>query len=271
MKRGAAVGLVFAALVCAGVAVLIRGSAQHQPPSTVQDMLVKEGALDEKCKDGRAATAAEIEATQKSCAARDRIYSELTARGWCYGEGKEYEYQKDWQPCRKSPAEARVSSPRELSSTVASKLTPSEEAQSVVLAKGMMASPGAIICPDFKTVGIAYGRFVDYIRDGIVRQHTSLEHQKQLELLNGKQPAADYPDISIYNCALVPPGTELHVNRTNAIPFVAGILANGQVVRGVTNPAMIEEFASHSPPNQPDGQAAVGSPPSDDPKETSGQ
>ena len=94
----------------------------------------------------------------------------------------------------------------------------------IVGPKAMMASPGAIICPDFKTVGIAYDRFVDYVRDGIVRRYTSFEHQKQMELLNGKLPAAEYPDISIYNCAMAPPGTELHVDRTSVIPVVVGIL-----------------------------------------------
>ena len=141
----------------------------------------------------------------------------------------------------------------------------------IVGPKAMMASPGAIICPDFKTVGIAYDRFVDYVRDGIVRRYTSFEHQKQMELLNGKLPAAEYPDISIYNCAMAPPGTELHIDRTNVIPVVVGVLANGQIVRGVTNPGMIEEVALHSTSNQPDGQAAVGPSPSDTPKDASGQ
>jgi hypothetical protein len=269
MKRIAG-WLALVVVVIAVAAVLSKGPAPLENEATVQGLLAQESALHEKCKDGGGATADEMQATQKFCEARDRIYSELTGRGWCFGEGKEFEYQKNWAPCRKGSTAAQVSALTQLGSTVASKLTPTEEAQEIVVAKGMMASPGAIVCPDFKTVGIAYDRFVDYLRDQVVRRYTSAERQKQMELLNGKQ-RVQYPDINIYGCAMAPPGTELHIDRTNIVPVVVGVLANGQILRGVTNPGMIEEAPSQSTSNQPDGQAVVGTSPSDAPKDGSGQ
>jgi hypothetical protein len=60
-----------------------------------QSLIQKEMVLNDACRGG----SGDEEATQKSCAERDAVFSTLQSRGWCYGTEGQAGYQKSWQKC----------------------------------------------------------------------------------------------------------------------------------------------------------------------------
>ena len=106
MKRWKIALLALAGVSALGAYAVISRSddAPGTVESTVQDLLKQEDALNEKCQDGGAADAQQMQATTKLCDQRDKVVSALKAKGWCYGTEGQAEYQKKWQPCQTAPS-----------------------------------------------------------------------------------------------------------------------------------------------------------------------
>ena len=125
--------------------------------------------------------------------------------------------------------------------------------------------PGAIVCPDYNTVRSMFDRYVAHWTD---LQQDALTNG-QTRLLRGQPTSA--PDLGVYGCAVVSPGTPMILEDGNVIPVVMAKLADGTTIRGVTLPAMIGEAAeasqSNVQPPQPKTDAQADSGP-DEAKET---
>jgi hypothetical protein len=95
--------------------------------------------------------------------------------------------------------------------------------------------PGAIVCPDYSTVGLVsylYRRhWDDVIADNVTRGQSKLYRGEA-------QPA---PNLKFYGCTLVPPNTPMELERGNLVPVVKASLPDGTTVRGVTNSLMFKE------------------------------
>jgi hypothetical protein len=103
----------------------------------------------------------------------------------------------------------------------------------VVIARGFSVVPGAIVCPSYDIVDMMVNLYVAHWTD---IQQDRLTHG-QSRLLRGESTPEPTPEL--YGCALIPPGTQMILERGNIVPLVSVTLADGRVVRGVTSPAMI--------------------------------
>lgn len=103
-----------------------------------------------------------------------------------------------------------------------------------VIAKGVSVIPGAIVCPDYRTVSVMIRwyneHWADTMEDTITRG--------QSRLMRGA--ATRSPDFARFGCALIAPGTPMTVQRGNMVPVVEGKLPNGKSFRGVTDPSMLQ-------------------------------
>jgi uncharacterized protein len=102
-----------------------------------------------------------------------------------------------------------------------------------VTAQGVSVVPGAIICPNHDTVSLMFDLYAARWAD---TQQDVLTHG-QSRLVRGEPSPA--PDLKIYGCALLPPGTSMMLERGNIVPVVTATLPDGTQVRGVTLTAMI--------------------------------
>lgn len=103
-----------------------------------------------------------------------------------------------------------------------------------VIAKGVSVIPGAIVCPDYRTVSVMISwynaHWADTLEDTITRG--------QSRLMRGA--ATRSPDFARFGCALIAPGTPMTVERGSMVPVVEGKLPNGKPFRGVTDPSMLQ-------------------------------
>jgi hypothetical protein len=102
-----------------------------------------------------------------------------------------------------------------------------------VVARGASVVPYAIVCPNSDTVSLMFDLYVAHWTDA--RQDALTNGQSRL--LHG-QPTPE-PDLKLYGCALLPPGTPMMLERGNIVPVVTATLPNGTTIRGVTLAAMI--------------------------------
>jgi hypothetical protein len=102
-----------------------------------------------------------------------------------------------------------------------------------VTARGVSVVPGAIVCPNHDTVSLMFDLYVAHWTD---TQQDALTNG-QSRLLRGRPTPA--PDLKLYGCALLPPGTPMMLERGNIVPVVTATLPDGTMIRGVTLAAMI--------------------------------
>lgn len=118
-----------------------------------------------------------------------------------------------------------------------------------VVARGLTASPGAIVCPDIGRVSILFHLYA-----------THWEESMQDSLTQGKsRPArgeAAAPDPAAYGCAMVPADTPMLMQEVQGAPNVSVKLKDSSIIKGVTLPGMI----GYSPSTPPHPEDPAGSP-----------
>ena len=97
-----------------------------------------------------------------------------------------------------------------------------------VVAKGLGAAPGAIVCPDMDTVVLMFHWYSDHWSDAMQDALT----QGQSKLVRGAPTSS--PPLSRYGCSLIKPGTPMMLERGNIVPVVSAKLSSGKAIRGVT-------------------------------------
>jgi hypothetical protein len=65
------------------------------PPDGVAKLITREDDLNDKCRGG----SGDNPSTQAICDERDRLFSSIRAKGWCWGPDDQPESQKKWMPC----------------------------------------------------------------------------------------------------------------------------------------------------------------------------
>lgn len=105
------------------------------------------------------------------------------------------------------------------------------------VATSFMAAPGAIVCQDFASLRLVFDLYSHHWEDTMQDRLTKGQSQD----LRG--PSSPVPDPKLYGCALLRPGTPVHVENSDAfttgIPTVSAKLPDGTMVRGVTLPKML--------------------------------
>ena len=79
----------------AAIGWLIGIAVAETPDAGIQALLDKESVLNGKCRGG----SGDDPGTAAYCDQRDAVFNELKAKGWCYGEEGQAQYQKAWHPC----------------------------------------------------------------------------------------------------------------------------------------------------------------------------
>jgi hypothetical protein len=105
---------------------------------------------------------------------------------------------------------------------------------SPMLAKGAGEVPGALICPDYQTAQVMFDWYSAHKMDELEDSVTGGRSRAR------RQPFSA-PVLRRYGCTLVVPGTPLALERGNAYPVVSAKLPNGQRVRGITFPSMMQD------------------------------
>jgi hypothetical protein len=119
-----------------------------------------------------------------------------------------------------------------------------------VVAQGVSVVPGAIVCPDFRAVQLVFQLY-----------GTNWEEETQDALTHGQSrlirgAPSPKPNLELYGCTLIPPGTPMTTERGNGIPVVTAPLPDGRTIKGVTLPAMIAHKSKQTVPKA----AAMGNP-----------
>ena len=138
------------------------------------------------------------------------------------------------------------------------------------VAQELNGAPGAIVCPDFKTVGQLYEFYTKHWEDSTQDRLTG----GQSTVI--RTPSTPVPDPADYGCTLLEPGTLVEATTgagiLSGIPSVTARLGDGRFVHGVTLPSMLDKTRRSL-----DGAAETLSPPStgaeeaqpDDPQKSS--
>jgi hypothetical protein len=180
-------------------------AADVPPPPDVAQLLAKEDMLNDRCRGG----SGDDPATAQACAGRDEVFDQITAKGWCYGEANQPEYQKKWHKCAANLKKTRP-----------------------VVARAVGPTPGAILCADYQTVSVLLHLYSLHWEQSA--QDTYSNGQSQL--VRGKAMPA--PDPAEFGCILVEPGTTMQLETGNTVPIVDVQLPSGKTARGVTLPTM---------------------------------
>ena len=107
-----------------------------------------------------------------------------------------------------------------------------EPKEEQVVSTGVSVVPGAIVCPDFRTVQFMFDWYTTHWED----EQRNVLTNGQSRLIEGETSP---PNFKLYGCALIPPGTSLILQKGNVVPVVTTKLPNGKVISGVTLPSMI--------------------------------
>jgi hypothetical protein len=91
---------------------------------------------------------------------------------------------------------------------------------------------GAIVCPDFQTVQYVFRALTAHWSDASQDQIT----EGQSRLLRQPRPE---PNLELYDCVLIPPGTRVQVEARSIVPIVSAEV-NGKTVKGVTMAPMLK-------------------------------
>lgn len=113
-----------------------------------------------------------------------------------------------------------------------------------VIAKGAGVVPGAIICPDFKSVQAAVH---GYTAGPVPEPNIELFNPKvvQGDAYHGYTVGpAKKPNLELYGCSLVAPGTVMTLDGEDpgGAPMVTATLPGGRTVKGVSLRDMVEIF-----------------------------
>lgn len=100
-------------------------------------------------------------------------------------------------------------------------------------AQGVSIIPDAIVCSDHDTTALMFDLYAKAWEDAKMDRQT----RGQSRLISG--PPMEEPDIRLYGCTMLAPGTPMILDLRNIIPVVAAQLPDGSKVRGVTLRAMI--------------------------------
>ncbi|MBU1360910.1 MAG: hypothetical protein KJ901_19400 [Gammaproteobacteria bacterium] len=65
------------------------------PPRTVQTLISQVDVLNERCRGG----SGDDPATMMACDQRDALGARVALAGWCWGNDRQYGFEKKWQPC----------------------------------------------------------------------------------------------------------------------------------------------------------------------------
>jgi hypothetical protein len=103
-----------------------------------------------------------------------------------------------------------------------------------VIARGTGVVPGAIVCPDLRTVNMMFQEYSDYWEDA---QQDAMTHG-QSKLLRGEP--APKPDFELFDCALLASGSPMSMELGNVVPVVTATLPDGSTIKGVTLPSMVQ-------------------------------
>jgi hypothetical protein len=108
------------------------------------------------------------------------------------------------------------------------------------VAKSLSAAPGAIVCSDFASVGLVFDLYNAHWEDSMLDAMT----KGQSRVLRGQSAPA--PDPTLYGCSLLKPGTPVEVRSgeglLTGIPMVTAKLPDGEMIHGVTLPAMLSRL-----------------------------
>ena len=81
--------------------IVERKSSPSAPlPAGIAQLVAQEAVLNDRCRGG----SGDDDATGKACAARDMIFKQIEAEGWCWGHDGQAEADRDWEPCPGSSA-----------------------------------------------------------------------------------------------------------------------------------------------------------------------
>lgn len=105
------------------------------------------------------------------------------------------------------------------------------EAFPTVLARGLRAAPGAIVCSDFKTAQMLWRQFNKHWEESFQDQVTKGYSQQ----LRGSASTA--PQVEAFGCVLLPEGSPMSLETERPFPVVS-FESSGSVVRGITLPGM---------------------------------
>jgi hypothetical protein len=91
--------------------------------------------------------------------------------------------------------------------------------------KGAAVVNGAIVCPDFQTVQYVFRALTAHWSDALQDQIT----RGQSQLLRQSRPE---PNLELYACALIPPGTRVRVEARSVVPVVSADV-NGKTIKAL--------------------------------------
>jgi hypothetical protein len=91
-------GVIAVSLIIVGIVAIIPDKKQSGD-TELSSLIAQEERLNDQCRDGPGANAAEMGTTLKICDQRDKIVSKITALGWCWGKSGQIEADKKWEPC----------------------------------------------------------------------------------------------------------------------------------------------------------------------------
>lgn len=65
-------------------------------PVSIQQLIDQEDELNDRCRGG----SGDDPKTLTACDRRDQLYSQIQAKGWCYGHASQIEADRQWEPCQ---------------------------------------------------------------------------------------------------------------------------------------------------------------------------
>ncbi len=120
------------------------------------------------------------------------------------------------------------------------------------IALGMMmynevVIPGALVCPDLRTVDFVSHRYLDYFGYKVTNRLLDEKTKRRWELTGEHSPEKPQPED--YGCTLVPTGTTMQLNKVDFPPTVK-VKLHGKWVSGVIGLQMCKELNPSSPEGQ---------------------